>query len=103
MYDIINLKNNIVGRFTGKYDALNIFVYDDYNYNIDLTALYNDSNEYFIHDNEKSITGVINRVIRKIYELQQQLITLTQPDKGDEIAPVYNAGVDMPSNTLIIE
>jgi len=104
MYDIINLKNNIIGRFTGSYDALNVFIYNDYNYNIDLTQLYNNTNyEYFIHDNEKNITGVINRTIRKIYDLQLQLITLTQPDKGDEIAPVYNAGSGDPSNTLIIE
>ena len=104
MYDIINLKNNIIGRFTGAYDALNVFVYNDYNYNLDLTQLYNSTNyEYFIHDNEKNITGVINRTIRKIYDLQLQLITLTQPDKGDDIAPVYNAGSSNPSNTLIIE
>jgi hypothetical protein len=104
IYDTINLKNNIVGRFTGAYNSLDIFVFSDYNYNIDLSQLLNDPiEEYYIHDNEKNILGVFNRVIRKIYELQLKMIELTVTDKGDDIAPVYNTSTGQSSNTLIIE
>ena len=102
--DIIELKNNIVGRFTGVYDERNIFTYTDYNYNINLSEIYNQSpNNYYIHDNEKNILGVINRVITEIYTLQEQLIKLTAADFGDELAPVFNYGSNQPSNVLIIE
>jgi hypothetical protein len=104
IYDIINLKNNLIGRFTGAYNSLDIFVFSDYNYNIDLSQLLNDPiEEYYIHDNEKNILGVFNRVIRKIYDLQLKMIGLTVTDKGDDIAPVYNTSTGQSSNTLIIE
>jgi len=104
IYDNINLKNNLVGRFTGAYNNLNIFVFTDYSYNIDLSLLLSDPiEEYYIHDNEKNITGVFNRFIRNIYELQLKIITLTVPDTGDGIVPVYNTTIGQTSNTLIIE
>ena len=104
IYDNINLKNNLVGRFTGAYNNLNIFVFTDYNYNIDLSLLLSDPiEEYYIHDNEKNITGVFNRFIRNIYELQLKIISLTVPDTGDDIVPVYNTTTGQTSNTLIIE
>lgn len=104
IYDNINLKNNLVGRFTGAYNSLDIFVFTDYNYNIDLSQLLSDSiEEYYIHDNEKNITGVFNRVIRNIYDLQLKIIALTVTDKGDDIVPVYNTATGQSSNTLIIE
>ena len=102
--DILELKNNIKGRFTGSYDSTNVFIYSTYNYNIDLTEIFNTTtNEYFIHDNEKNILGVFNRVITQMYNLQQGLIDLTKPDRGDDIVPVFNSGSDEPSNVLIIE
>jgi hypothetical protein len=102
--DILELKNNLKGRFTGFYDSMNIFRYSTYNYNIDLSEIYNSTtNEYFIHDNEKNILGVFNRVITQMYNLQLDMISLTQPDRGDGIVPVFNSGSDEPSNVLIIE
>ena len=97
------LKNNIVGRFAGDYDSLNIFTYTDHNYNIDLSKLYNEaSDEYYIHENEKNLLGVFNRVITKIFDIQEGIISLTQPDRGTGIAPVFNSGSDEPSNVLIL-
>lgn len=102
--DILELKNNLKGRFTGFYDSMNIFRYSTYNYNIDLSEIFNTTtNEYFIHDNEKTILGVFNRVITQMYNLQLGMISLTQPDRGDGIVPVFNGGSDEPSNVLIIE
>lgn len=102
--DILELKNNLIGRFTGAYDSRNIFIYSNYNYNIDLSEIYNTTtDEYYIHDNEKNILGVFNRVITQMYNLQLGMINLTSPDRGDNIAPVFNSGSDEPSNVLIIE
>ena len=99
----LTLKNNIIGRFAGDYDSLNIFTYTDHNYNIDLSELYNENtDEYYIHENEKNLLGVFNRVISKIFDIQQGIISLTQPDRGTGIAPVYNSGSDEPSNVLIL-
>jgi len=102
--DIISLKNNIVGRFTGKYDASNAFIYTDYNYNIDMSNFIDgDIEDFFIHDNEKNTLGVFNRVITQIYMLQENLIELTKADRGDDVSPVFNVGQGYPSNVLIIE
>jgi len=102
--DIIELKNNIVGRFTGYYDDRNVFTYTDYNYNINLTEIYSQlPSNYYIHDNEKNILGVLNRTITEIYTLQEQLIKLTTADLGEELAPILNYGTTQISNVLIIE
>ena len=82
--DILTLKNNLVGRFTGHFDESNIFTLDDYNYNIDLSSFELDAiQDFYIHENEKSILGVINRVLSKIYDLQNKLISLTSVDASD--------------------
>lgn len=82
--DILALKNNLVGRFTGHYDESNILTLDDYNYNIDLTSFdLGAIQDFYIHDNEKSILGVINRVLNKIINLQNKLIELTTVDASD--------------------
>jgi len=84
--DILALKNNLVGRFTGYFDASNIFTLTDYNYNIDLTNFEIGSiNDYYIHENEKSILGVINRVLSKVLDLQNKLVTLTSIDNSDTV------------------
>jgi hypothetical protein len=102
--DIFLLKNNIRGRFYGKYDNQGILVLDDYNYNIDYTDFFDTITEsFFIHENEKAITGVINRVLTQIYDLQYKLIKLTEVDKEGSYAPVFNSGSLQPSNVLIID
>lgn len=102
VYDNINLKNNLVGRFTGAYNALGVFVFTDYNYNIDFSRLLSTQiDEYYVHDNEKNILGVFNRALSKIYELQLKIIELTATDKGSGVTPTFNTTGT--SNTLVIE
>ena len=102
--DIFLLKNNIRGRFYGKYDSQGILVLDDYNYNINYTDFFDTITEsFFVHENEKAITGVINRVLTQIYDLQYKLIKLTEVDKEGSYAPVFNSGSLQPSNVLIID
>jgi len=98
--DIYTLKNNLIGRFTGNYDAAGIFTLEDYNYNIDLTEFNSvDINQYYIHENEKAILGVINRAFKSVYELQVKLVELTEVDYGSNLIPVYN----LEEGTLILE
>jgi len=89
--DIYTLKNNLVGRFTGSYDEGGVFTLEDYNYNIDFRDFNQaDINQYYIHDNEKAILGVINRAFRSVYELQSKLVSLTNVDYKNSLIPVYN-------------
>lgn len=98
--DIYTLKNNLVGRFTGSYDDAGVFTLEDYNYNINFNDFdQTDINQYYIHDNEKAILGVINRAFRSVYELQSKLISLTNVDYGNALIPIYN----FEEGTLILE
>lgn len=81
--DILVLKNNLVGRFTGKYDASNIFTLTDYNYNLDFNSFtLIQPEDYYVHENEKALVTVINRAFKNILDLQEKLINLTTIDKG---------------------
>ena len=98
--DVYTLKNNLVGRFTGSYDNAGVFTLEDYNYNIEFNDFnQNDINQYYIHDNEKAILGVINRAFKSVYELQSKLVSLSNVDYGDGLIPVYN----LEEGTLILE
>lgn len=98
--DVYTLKNNLVGRFTGSYDAAGVFTLEDYNYNIAFDDFnQNDINQYYIHDNEKAILGVINRAFRSVYELQSKLVSLSNVDYGNKLLPVNN----LEEGTLILE
>jgi hypothetical protein len=100
--DIFSLKNNILGRFSGKYDYSGILTLEDYNYNIDFKEfILNDLENYYIGDNEKGILGVINRCIVNIYNLQKQLLSLTQVDKSD-ILPVFNNASSPYNNVYVL-
>ena len=101
--DTLNIKNNILGRFAGRYDAYNVFVYSQYNYNINFTTGNADTLEnFYIHENEKNILGVFNRAVTELYNLQLELIDLTKPDNGDSVVPISTSFGDN-YNVVIIE
>lgn len=86
VYDLLLLKNSLVGRFASRVDDGGNAILQDYNYNIDLSELREDNIEnYFIHHNEENIVGAINRVFGEIYNLQTKLINLIQVDTGSDI------------------
>lgn len=102
-YDTLNIKNNIIGRFTGTYGSNNVFTYSRYNYNIDFSVIKVDTlDNLYIHENEKNILGVFNRSITRLYNLQLDLIELIKPDKGNGIVPVFTICNDS-NNVVIIE
>ena len=77
-----------------------MFTLEDYNYNIAFDEFNQiNINQYYIHDNEKAILGVINRAFKSIYELQSKLVNLTNVDYGNTLIPVYN----LEKGTLILE
>lgn len=83
--DVLTLKNNIVGRFAGKYENDTLLL-NNYNYNLDFADITIDLVEsYFVHHNEENITGALNRSIEGIYDLQKRLIDSIQVDSGDLI------------------
>lgn len=99
--DILTLKNNLVGRFAGGYGPRhNILTLNDYNYNVDFNSfnLIQPQN-YYVHENEKSIVTVLNRVFNNIIDLQEQLINLTTIDnpsvKKELIVTPFNSAIEI--------
>lgn len=99
--DILTLKNNLVGRFTGSYDLRhNILTLNDYNYNVDFNSFnFIQPQNYYVHENEKSIVTVLNRVFNNIIDLQEQLINLTTIDnssvKKELIVTPFNSAIEI--------
>jgi len=87
--DTINIKNNIVGRFTGKFKN-NILELDDYNYEIDFKQLLTQGIEnLYVHGNEENLTGVLNRCFSIIYDLQEKLINKVQVNVEANVQPSF--------------
>ena len=87
--DVLVIKNNIVGRFSGKYNN-NILELDDYNYNLDFDKLITEEIEnFYVHGNEENLTGVLNRCFDLIYQVQSRLINFVQPDVDSVLQPSY--------------
>ena len=85
VYDMLMIKNNLVGRFAGQYND-DILRLDNYNYNIDLSKLKGDTVEdFFLHHNEENIVGAINRTLSEIYDIQLKLVNLTSVDVGSVV------------------
>ncbi len=80
--NIIQIKNNLKGRFYFKYDY-----YGDLNYNNYVSLLDEEINKLTIllnydtkiNDNEIVVPGVMNRIFSKIIELENLLFDLTEP------------------------
>ena len=89
--DVITLKNNIVGRFAGRYNQ-DILELGDYNYNLDFQEFVREDLEnMFIHTNEESLVGVINRCFSEIYDVQSKITNLVLPDAGATVQTAYNS------------
>ncbi len=89
--DTLTLKNNIIGRFTGKYvdDVLEL---DNYDYNVEFDKfLIQELENLYVHGNEENLTGVLNRCFALVYELQDRLMNFVQPGVGSEVQPSYSS------------
>lgn len=75
IYNLVNIKNILMGKFQAGTNLDNIVVYDsiildDY---FQLMRIEN-NDDFFIHDNEPT-SIVINRIFEKIYDLQSKFIS----------------------------
>jgi hypothetical protein len=87
--DTLTLKNNVIGRFTGKYvnDVLEL---DNYDYNVEFDKfLIQEIENLYIHGNEENLTGVLNRCFKLVYELQEKLMNFVKPGVDSKIQPSY--------------
>lgn len=92
--DIFAIKNNLVGRFNGFYDSNQVLTLNDYNYNINFNEfIVQEEEDYSVHENERTILGVMNRALVNILKLQQNLLEFTIPDTGSDLRPVFNPGI----------
>jgi hypothetical protein len=92
--DIFAIKNNLVGRFNGVYDSNQVLTLNDYNYNINFNAfVVQEEEDYSVHENERTILGVMNRALVNILKLQQNLLEFTIPDTGSDLRPVFNPSI----------
>ena len=75
VYNLISLKNHIIGRFWGAYNLDNIMVYDQLEYDDFFQQLrINKDDDLFVHDNEP-MSIMINRIFEKIYDLQETILS----------------------------
>ena len=75
VYNLINLKNHIIGKFWGAYNLDNIMVYDQLEYDDFFQQLrINKDDDLFVHDNEP-MSIMINRIFEKIYDLQETILS----------------------------
>ena len=87
--DTLALKNNLVGRFTGKFvnDVLEL---DNYNYEVEFDKFLTEEIEnLYVHGNEENLTGVLNRCFALVFGLQEKLMNFVQPNVESDVQPSY--------------
>ena len=77
--DTLTLKNNVIGRFTGKY--VNNVKFDKF--------LVQEIENLYIHANEENLTSVLNRCFDLIYEVQEKLMNFIKPGVDSKVQPSY--------------
>lgn len=75
VYNLVNIKNHLMGRFWGCYNLDGIMVYDQMEYDDYFQNIRIDKNDdLFMHDNE-SVSIIANRSFEKIYDLQEKILS----------------------------
>ena len=74
IYNLVNLKNHIIGRFWGAYNIDGLMVYDQLEYDDYFNQLRIENNDdFFVHDNEP-MSIMINRIFERIIDIQEKLL-----------------------------
>ena len=78
VFNLLSIKNAIIGQFTAATDLNNVIIYDNLIYNDYFIKLQmgNDAN-YFVHENEV-VAIVVNRIFESILDIQQKIINKMQ-------------------------
>lgn len=73
-YNLVNLKNHLIGRFWGAYNIDGLMVYDQLEFDDFYQQLRIENiDDLFVHDNEQ-ISIMFNRIFEKIYDIQERLL-----------------------------
>lgn len=98
MFNLLNLKNNIIGRYHGVYDVQANFRISGYDYTIDLSKFeIRDINNFILHQNEGINYYSVNRTLTQICNLQQILLDAVRIELSGLIP------YPLTSNTLIVD
>ena len=74
IYNLVNLKNHIIGKFWGAYNLDNIMVYDQLEYDDFFQQLrISNNDDLFVHPNEP-MSIMVNRIFEKIYNVQELIL-----------------------------
>ncbi len=74
IYNLVNLKNHIIGRFWGAYNLDGLMVYDQLQFDDYFQQLRIENNDdFFVHENEQ-MSIVINRIFERIIDIQEKLV-----------------------------
>lgn len=74
VYNLVNLKNHIIGRFWGAYNIDGLMVYDQLQFDDFFQQLRIENNDdFFVHDNEP-MSIMINRIFERIIDIQEKLL-----------------------------
>ena len=96
--NILQIKNNIKGRFNFTYDLYGDLTYSNYIYfsdsEIDQLNVSSDLNTR-VNDNELIQAGTFNKLLVNVHKLQQTLIKLTKPN-------VFNYRAVIDNNNIVI-
>ena len=89
--NLFQIKNNIEGRFTGKYSNFSVLEYTGPQYitNDEFNDLQIDINyNTYINDNELVNVKVINRILVSLFKQQEKLLNLTQAKLLNSISQI---------------
>lgn len=94
IYNLVNIKNTIIGRFQGAYNMDNIMIFDqlvldNYFQQLKLT----NKDDYFVHDNEQ-VSILVNRIFDNIWNVQYEIL--------NKIKAKYIAAKSFDNNTFRI-
>lgn len=94
IYNLINLKNTIIGRFQGAYNMDNIMIFDQLVLDNFFQQLkLSNKDDYFIHDNEQ-VSILVNRVFDNIWQIQYEIL--------NKIKAKYSAAKSFDNNSFRI-
>lgn len=74
IYNLINLKNILIGRFQGAYNTDNVMVFDQLILDNFFQQLKIDNNHDFYIYNNEAVSIIVNRVFENIWDLQYQML-----------------------------
>ena len=74
IYNLINIKNHLIGKMWGAYNLDGLMCYDQLEYDDFFQQLKIErADDFFVHSNE-SMSIMVNRIFEKVYDLQEKIL-----------------------------